>query len=123
MKLGAIRLFVRELAVARRFYQSLLALPLSHDGSTQGWCTFDLGGVHLVIESVPPDAPEDEQALVGRFSGVSFAVDDIQAEHARLRAAGVWFDGPPEQQAWGGWLASFEDPAGNQLQLAQYPKR
>jgi predicted enzyme related to lactoylglutathione lyase len=62
------------------------------------------------------------RALVGRFTGISFAVDDIAAEHSRLAAAGVPFDGAPELQAWGGWLATLRDPAGNQFQLVSYPK-
>lgn len=119
MKLSAIRLFVHELGAARRFYESTLGLRTQH--AAPGHCTFDLGGVTLVLESVAADAPEDEQALVGRFSGVSFAVADIQIAYRQLRAGGVFFSGAPERQAWGGWLATFEDPAGNQLQIVQNP--
>ena len=38
-----------------------------------------------------------------------------------LKADGVSFVGPPEQQDWGGWLATMRDPSGNELQLVQYP--
>ena len=31
------------------------------------------------------------------------------------------FDGAPEKQHWGGWLATFKDSAGNSLQLVQMP--
>ena len=82
---------------------------------------FDCGGVRLVVEAVPADAPADEQALVGRFTGLSLAVGDIDAEHRRLAALGVRFTGAPERQFWGGWLATFCDPAGNELQLVQDP--
>jgi uncharacterized glyoxalase superfamily protein PhnB len=58
---------------------------------------------------------------VGRFTGLSFAVEDIAATHARLVAADVPFAGPPQKQFWGGTLATLTDPAGNQLQLVQYP--
>lgn len=120
MKLSALRLFVHELASARRFYEAALGLRVQHAGSD--CCTFDLGGnVSLVLERVGPDAAEDDQALVGRFSGVSFAVADIQVAYRQLQAGGVFFSGAPEHQAWGGWLATFEDPAGNQLQIVQHP--
>lgn len=120
MKLSAIRLFVHELGAARRFYESTLGLPVLHAGA--GYYTFDLGsGVSLVLESVHPDAPEDDQALVGRFSGVSFAVADIQVAYRQLQAGGVFFGAEPQRQAWGGWLATFEDTAGNQLQIVQHP--
>jgi predicted enzyme related to lactoylglutathione lyase len=121
MKLSAARLFVREIGPALAFYRDVLGLPLQADGSAQGYAVFDCGGVRLVVEAVPADAPVDEQALVGRFAGLSFAVADVDAEHRRLAALGARFTGAPEQQFWGGWLATFCDPAGNELQLVQDP--
>ena len=46
-------------------------------------------------------------------------VDDIHAEALRLTEAGVEFIRPPEQESWGGWVATFKDPDGNVLQLLQ----
>jgi predicted enzyme related to lactoylglutathione lyase len=51
---------------------------------------------------------------------VSFEVEDIGRAHAELSASGVLFIAEPELQAWGGWLATLQDPACNQLQLVQY---
>lgn len=122
MKLSALRLFVHRLDRAADFYGRQLELPLRVDGRDQGWCVFDLGsGVDLVVERVAPDAGEDEQALVGRPTGLSLAVDDIRAAQQRLAAQGVPFDGAPEHQSWGGWITGFEDPDGNGLQLVQHP--
>jgi predicted enzyme related to lactoylglutathione lyase len=122
MKLSALRLYVHRLDRAADFYGTCLGLPLRVDGRRQGWCVFDLGGgVDLVVEAVAPDADEDEQALVGRHTGLSFAVDDIQAAQQALAARGMPFDAAPERQAWGGWTTSFEDPDGNALQLVQHP--
>lgn len=123
MRLAAVRVQVHGLDRALDFYGRQLGLPLKVDGRPLGWCVFALGEVDLVIESVASDAPEDEQALVGRPTGLSLAVTDIQAEQDRLAARGVPFVGQPELQAWGGWLTSFEDVDGNQLQLVQYPRR
>ena len=121
MKLAALRIYVHQLDRAHEFYAQRLGLPLRADGRAHGWCVFGLGAVDLVVESVPPDAPEDEQVLVGRHVGASLAVDDIQAQQRHLAARGVPFQGEPAQQAWGGWLTTFEDPDGNQLQLVQLP--
>jgi uncharacterized glyoxalase superfamily protein PhnB len=74
----------------------------------------------LVVEAVATDAPQDEEVLVGRFTGLSFTVTDIQAEFSNLVSRGVVFTGSPERQAWGGTLATLRDPAGNELQLVQY---
>ncbi len=122
MKASAFRLFVHDLAAARQFYTQQLGLPLRAENMAQGWLAFEVGGPQLVVERVDPDAPEDEQVLVGRFTGLSLAVDDIQAACARMRAAGVHFNEAPERQAWGGWLATFEDPSGNSLQLVEHPR-
>lgn len=119
MKLAALHLYVHHLDRAQEFYQRRLGLALKADGREQGWCRFALGAVDLVLEAVPPDAPEDAQALVGRHAGIVFAVDDIQAQQQALAARGVPFRGPPERRAEGGWLSRFEDPDGNELQLMQ----
>lgn len=121
MKLSALRLYVHSLDRALDFYAQRLGLPLKVDGRSQGWCVFALGDVDLVVEAVAPDAPEDEQALVGRHTGISFAVDDIQVRQQALQQRGVPFRSPPELQRWGGWLTTFEDLDGNELQLVQHP--
>jgi predicted enzyme related to lactoylglutathione lyase len=41
----------------------------------------------------------------------------IQADAARLRAAGVRFVEEPNNHGGGFWLATFEDPEGNLIQL------
>ena len=82
-------------------------------------CVFDSGAAQLVVEAVSDDAPADERVLVGRFTGLSFSVDDIAAAYERLKSRQVRFTGEPEAQAWGGILATFVDTAGNELQLVQ----
>ena len=52
---------------------------------------------------------------------INLGVDDIHAEHNRLSDAGVVFIRPPERESWGGWVATFQDPDGNLLQLLQTP--
>ena len=121
MKLTTARLFVSTLEASRDFYAGTLGLQLVADGSRLGYCVFAAGPVSLVVERVEPDAPDDDQALVGRFSGLSFAVDDIAKTHRELADKGVVFTEEPARQAWGGIVATFKDPSGNQLQLAQHP--
>jgi predicted enzyme related to lactoylglutathione lyase len=52
---------------------------------------------------------------------INLAVDDIHHTHAALLAKGVRFLRHPEQEHWGGWVATFLDPDGNILQLLQQP--
>jgi predicted enzyme related to lactoylglutathione lyase len=121
MILSTVRVFVRDLPQAKQFYAQRLGLPLKVDGTTYGFCVFTAGSVELVVEIVPHGASQEDQALVGRFTGLSFSVPDAHAKHLELSAAGVVFTGAPEKQLWGGVVATFQDPAGNELQIAQYP--
>jgi catechol 2,3-dioxygenase-like lactoylglutathione lyase family enzyme len=121
VKLDSVRVFVADLDAARPFYGDLLGLPLVADGSGHGYCVFQAGSVQLVVESVPATAPDDDRALVGRFTGLSFTVADAEATCRAWTAQGVRFTGLPERQFWGGILATFCDPSGNQLQIVQRP--
>jgi predicted enzyme related to lactoylglutathione lyase len=121
MELNTARVFVHDLDAAKRFYGQQLGLPLKADGSQYGYCVFRSGGTDLVVERVAADAPEDDQVLVGRFTGLSFTVADAAAKYRELQALGVLFTEPPEKQFWGGILATLQDPSGNQLQIAQHP--
>jgi len=51
---------------------------------------------------------------------VGLLTDDIQADTARLKAAGVRFIEEPNDQGGGFWLATFADPDGNLIQLFQF---
>jgi len=121
MELNSARVFVRNLAEAQLFYGSLLGLPLKAGGAEHGFCVFAPGSTQLVVEPVNQEDPEDEQELVGRFTGLSVSVPSVAAKYEELRALGVHFTGEPKVQAWGGTLATFRDPAGNELQLVQLP--
>jgi predicted enzyme related to lactoylglutathione lyase len=123
MQLRTARIFVRDLPGASRFYGEMLGLPLKADGSRQGYCIFDAGPTSLVVEQVDESAPAQDQALIGRFTGLSFDVADVQSKFRELSTLGVAFTGQPEQQDWGGILATLRDPAGNELQLVQQPVR
>ena len=121
MDLNTARIFVRDIASARRFYGDALGLRVKADGTALGFCVFDAGSATLVVEAVGEDAPQDELSLVGRFTGLSFGVVNANATYQELRARGVMFTGVPERQPWGGTLATLRDPSGNELQICEPP--
>ena len=123
MQLRTARIFVRDLPGASRFYEELLGLPLKSPRSEESFRVFDAGPMSLVVEHVDAGAPAEDQALIGRFTGLSFDVADVQSKYSELASLGVAFSGLPEQQAWGGILATLRDPSGNELQLVQQPLR
>jgi predicted enzyme related to lactoylglutathione lyase len=96
------------------FYRDVLGLEPRHVKPRTvnfQWGDFKLTiGLHDGVRGANED---------GARQMVNFHVDDIQAVYARLVAAGVAFSRPPEQEPWGGWLATFADPDGNTLQLLQ----
>lgn len=123
MKLGSVRIFVLDIVEAKRFYTETLGLAVEASDVEHGFCMFDTGPTKLIIETFDPNDDEGHGPLAGRFTGLSFPVADIESKHRELVAAGVVFSGEPELQYWGGWLATFKDPAGNELQLVQQPTR
>ena len=50
---------------------------------------------------------------------VNFSVGNIQDCYTNLTEKGVVFLREPEKETWGGWVATFNDPDGNILQLLQ----
>lgn len=121
VKLSAARVRVRSHSEAQAFYGTTLSLPLLDGGAVQGYCVFGADRTQLIVEPVAEDASAEDQALVGRFTGLSFAVPSVSEAYSARAAAGVTFTGAPERQPWGGGLATFKDPAGNRLQLVQAP--
>src|SRR5215831_16693289 len=96
MNLSAARIFVTDVAEAKSFYADSLGIKITQVDLELGVCIFDAGSAQLIIEAVPKQAPADEQVLVGRFTCLSFAVDDIAAKHQDLLSRGVEFSGRPE---------------------------
>lgn len=117
--IDSVRVFTRDLPRAKAFYSDALGLQLLFGEAA--FCVFDCGESKLVLEAQPAEAPETD-ALVGRFTGFSFAVTGIDAVIADLKKEGVVFDGGAKAQPWGGTLAHFFDPDGNVLTLVQYPE-
>lgn len=114
-----VRVFTRDIARARPFYEEGLRLtPLMADGG--GVCLYDTGQAKLLLEQADPASPE-EGTLIGRFAGLSFTVESMGDTVAELTSRGIRLSDPPETQPWGGVLAHFADPDGNILTLVEYP--
>tara|TARA_B100001123_G_scaffold150447_1_gene173982 strand:- start:1923 stop:2279 length:357 start_codon:yes stop_codon:yes gene_type:complete len=96
------------------FYNDLLGLPLH--SRHEGFIAFELGEVRFNIGLHDRVLGQSKDPF--RFMP-HLGVDDIHAEAQRLVAAGVEFIRRPEQESWGGWVATFKDPDDNVLQLLQ----
>ncbi len=112
-----ITLWTDNLERMFRFYHDLLRLPLH--SRHEDFIAFQVGenlrfnvGLHGGIQG---DSRDPFRIMP------HFGVEGIHQEYQRLRVAGVEFIRPPEQEHWGGWIATFKDPDGNVLQMLQLP--
>jgi predicted enzyme related to lactoylglutathione lyase len=98
------------------FYRDTLELPVHSERPY--FVAFEWGDMRFSIgthEHVKGQTQEPYRVMI------NFGVSDIYAVHQTLVERGVEFIRPPEQEHWGGWVATLQDPDGNTLQLLQQP--
>jgi CreA protein len=112
MKLTVSWFGVDDFEQAKKFYGDVLGMKKTFEMQT--WAEFvgAEGEASIGVAQNPP---------VGREPGATIVlkVDDIQAERKRLENKGVKFEGKTEEIPGVVKLATFRDPSGNRLQLAQ----
>ena len=126
MRISLASVFVDDQQKALRFYTETLGFRVKHN--------IPLGG-HAWITVVSEEAPEgtelllepDDHPAVRPFRralvedgipSISFAVDDVGAEHERLVARGVRFVQPPTDLG-SVITAVFDDSCGNLIQISE----
>jgi predicted enzyme related to lactoylglutathione lyase len=110
-----VNVFVSDLALAVEFYEQTLGLEKEFAELEFGYASFAAGPIRLGLAV----AGEDQQALVGRHTGIGLSSEDLQADYTRLVDKGVNFSMPPQKQPWGGFMALMNDPDGNVFYLDQ----
>jgi predicted enzyme related to lactoylglutathione lyase len=100
---------------AKVFYTETLGMELIADqmfGEGTRWLTVAPKGAKTHIVLYTPPGMEDR---IGTSTGMVFGAEDVQATCDDLAAKGVEFIRLPETQPWGGLMAEFKDPGGNQF--------
>ncbi len=119
-RLGQIQMRAHDVERAANFYQEVLGLKLLFKAAPN-LAFFDLGGVRLMIDR--PEKPEFDHP----GSILYFAVPDIQAAYAKMRAGNVKFEDEPHLIAkmpdHDLWMTFFRDSEGNLLALMSEVKR
>ena len=100
--------FVSDFERALAFYTDVLRFDLSFADREFKYASFATGPATLAI------AETDDEALVGRHTGIGLVVADLDAAYAALKDRAT-FTSPPERQGWGGYMAIIADPDGNQF--------
>ena len=119
-RLGQIQIRTADVERAADFYEKVLGLKLIFK-APPGLAFFDCNGVRLMLDR--PEKPEFDHAS----SILYFAVPDIQAAHASLKAQGVRFADEPHMIArmpdHDLWMNFFHDTEDNMLALMSEVKR
>ncbi len=119
---GAVTLFVDDLALSRSFYQDVFGLRVVYEDDESA--VFDFGNT-LINLLVIPAARQlmDPVAVASRDAGsrvlLTIWVDDADAVCAELDRHGVVLLNGPIDREWGKRTASFSDPDGNIWEIAQ----
>jgi len=124
--IGAITLFVENLAATQAFYADALRLSCVFEDDNSA--VFDLGNTVINLLDVR-EAPE--LISLGRVAGpaggarcqFTIWVEDADAICAELRSRGVSLLNGPQDRPWGQRTAAFADPAGHVWEVAQHLPR
>jgi predicted enzyme related to lactoylglutathione lyase len=114
VKLAGVTVQVRDWDAAVAWYRDVLGLPVLALEEDDRFCMLAAGDGFLGIACDHPEyaGGEHENRLAP-----SIQVDDLDAELARLRAAGVRVDDRIDGEGEGYRLARCWDPEGNRISL------
>ena len=107
-----VRIAVRDLAAHRRFYGKALGLPEERPGVFRA-------GESLVFLEESNDAPDDAQMRGLGWRYITFQVFKVDAEHARVLAAGGREALAPVTLGTTARISMVRDPDGNWIELSQ----
>ena len=110
--ISAVTLATHDMGRAVRFYRAL-GFELASGGERAGFTSFPVGTGYLNLIVVP------NGARWGWWGRVIIHVDDVDALHARARAAGLAPKEPPRDAEWGERYFHLTDPDGHELSFAR----
>ena len=120
--IGAITLFVEDLAATKRFYLEVFSLPIAFEDDSSVVFNFGNTLINLLATDAAPEliAPA---AVAPREAGarlqLTITVEDVDATCADLAARGVELLNGPLDRPWGIRTASFRDPGGHIWEIAK----
>ncbi len=111
--IDAVTLHVADMARSVAFYEAIGFVAVS-GGAAAPFTTFAAGSGFLNLQLDPPRA-----RIVRPWGRVIFFVDDVDAMHARVLAAGTTPEGEPTDAPWGERYFHALDPDGHELSFAR----
>jgi serine phosphatase RsbU (regulator of sigma subunit)/predicted enzyme related to lactoylglutathione lyase len=123
LRLGKVKVFVRDQDRSLRFYLDQLGFALSHDDqlpSGARWLAVSPPDGTAMLELVAPQPDSQEYELIGRPTQVAFLTEDLFAKFEEWRRRGVRFHQQPQTEPWGAMSTTFEDTDGNSFTLSAF---
>jgi glyoxylase I family protein len=106
---------------SRAFYRDILGLPVIREvyrAERESWkCDLDAGNAQIELFSFPAPPPRPSRPEAQGLRHLAFNVDDLDAEVARLAAAGVTCEPVRVDEYTGQRFTFFADPDGLPLEL------
>ncbi len=121
-KIGAITLFVENLAAAKRFYVDVFGLPVVFEDENSAVFSFGNTIINLLDTRAAPELIEPATVAppdAGARAQITVQVDDVDAVCAQLTRRGVPLLNGPMDRPWGVRTASFVDPGGHIWEIAK----
>ena len=120
LRVWMVSIPVSDLSAAVDFYTRALGLKLQLESQENKWAEVGPDEPSSKIALYVPS--KDELRQPGGPSGVVLETDSIFEFHRRLVDEEVVFKMKPERRHWGGLMAVFVDPDGNEIQVVEDPQ-
>ena len=121
----SVRYMIDDVPAAVKFYTTVLGFTVEQDASP-AFAAVARDGVRLLLSgegsSGKKPLPDGRQQVPGGWNRIHLQVNDLEAEVARLRSAGVPFRTNDIVTGPGGAQVIIDDPSGNPIEVFQ-PRR
>jgi predicted enzyme related to lactoylglutathione lyase len=118
----SVRYMIDDVPAAMRFYTTVLGFTLEHDASP-AFAAVVRDGVRLLLSgegsSGKRTLADGRRQVPGGWNRIHLQVANLEAEVARLQAAGVPFRTTEIVTGPGGAQVIIDDPSGNPIELFQ----
>ena len=119
MNICGVIIWTDQLSTMKTFYRDILGLSVHSE--SENFIAFDMGSglrLSLGVHSNVQGKSNDSHRIM-----VNLGVENIDLTYKKLLASGVSFLRTPEQERWGGYVATLKDPDNNIIQLLQHPRQ
>lgn len=114
-RIGYVIVGVKALEPAVAFYRDVMGFAFRFSEPEFHFAQFQVGDMLFSLA----EGAEEMHGTGDRNTGIGFMVSDVDAAYAELAAKGVKFTMGPGKMPWGGYMAMFVDPDGNEFYLDQ----